>query len=68
MGNIGIGTEEPYCKLDINSNSIRIRDKSNIPTENTIGNIGEIRWNENFIFICVNIINNKFIWKKAELK
>jgi len=67
-GNVGICTDTPVCKLDINGNSIRIREKqTEIPTENTFGYIGEIRWGDNAIYICVDNTNN-YKWKRAILQ
>lgn len=67
-GNIGIGTNNPVTKLDINSSSIRIRNESILePSHDTVGNIGEIRWSKNAIFILTDIIDNKYLWKKAIL-
>ena len=68
-GNIGIGTDNPLTKLDINGQSIRIREPIiEEPTINTIGNIGEIRWSENAIYICTKIESGNYIWKKSVLE
>lgn len=67
-GNLGIGTDTPSTKLDINGSSIRIREETLIePDIDTIGSVGEIRWSKNAIFILTEIDENKYLWKKANL-
>ena len=65
--NIGINTNNPTNKLDINRNSIRLRLESAEPDKNTIGHKGEIRWNTDNIFICLGIDGLNYKWKKAPL-
>jgi hypothetical protein len=65
--NVGICTSTPVCKLDINGESIRIRNKQlNVPDENTFGYVGEIRWDNNSIYICVDDTDG-YKWKHANL-
>lgn len=50
---IGINTDTPSVALDINSDAIRIRS-SNTPSSATdFGTQGEIRWDGNYIYICI---------------
>ena len=52
-GGVGIGTNEPTKKLDVNDNGIRIRNSSS-PASNADGYTGEIRWDGDFIYICTS--------------
>ena len=65
--NIGINTNNPTNKLDINSDSIRLRLESSEPNSNTPGNKGEIRWNKDNIYICLGKDGLTYKWKKAPL-
>jgi hypothetical protein len=68
-GNVGIGTDNPLTKLDIKGNSIRIQEPIiEEPKLDTIGNVGEIRWSENAIYICTKIESGNYIWKKSILQ
>ena len=51
-GNVGIGTTLATTLLDVNSNSVRIRTQSS-PASNADGYTGEIRWDSNYIYICI---------------
>ena len=64
---IGINTNQPTSVLDINSNSIRIRDDSTTPTSSTVGEKGEIRWNQDALYICNGFDGTNYKWKKANL-
>ena len=37
------------------------------PNKHTAGNVGEIRWSKNAIYICAKIESENYIWKKAIL-
>lgn len=52
-GNLGVGVNDPSTKLDINGNSIRIRNAGS-PASNADGYTCEIRWDSNYIYICTN--------------
>lgn len=67
--NIGINNNNPTCCLDINDNKIRVRQSTETPTINTPGEEGEIRWNNNAIYICTGYrsTDSTYIWKKADL-
>lgn len=63
-GNVGIGTNQPDSKLDVNGDSIRIRESKTPASANSPGNQGDMAWDENYIYICVA----KDTWKRSELK
>ncbi|WP_334073632.1 MULTISPECIES: hypothetical protein [Paenibacillus] len=63
-GNVGIGTSDPESKLDVNGDSIRIRESRTPASANSPGNQGDVVWDENYIYICVA----KDTWKRTELK
>ena len=67
---VGINTNQPSCSLDINDNKLRIRNSSELPTNHTIGEKGEIRWNTDAIYLCLGYdsSNQIYIWKKANLE
>jgi hypothetical protein len=52
-GDVGVGTNDPAAKLDVNSNSIRIRNSSTPSSAGDTGAAGEIRWDANYIYICI---------------
>ena len=53
-GKIGIGTNDPLTKLDVNGNSIRIRTANTPASASALGAPGEIRWDANYIYICIS--------------
>lgn len=60
---VGINTDQPEAALDINSDSMRLRN-SNTPSSATdFGHQGEIRWDANYIYICVATDT----WKRVAL-
>lgn len=60
---IGIGTNGPTAKLDLNSDVFRIRTAKTPLTSTAIGNQGDICWDNGFIYICVAANT----WRKAAL-
>tara|TARA_R110000824_G_scaffold92217_4_gene223871 strand:+ start:5381 stop:5989 length:609 start_codon:yes stop_codon:yes gene_type:complete len=50
---VGIGTTSPTCALDIASTSIRVRNSSTPSSASDTGAQGEIRWDANYLYICV---------------
>ncbi|MNO50765.1 hypothetical protein D3C76_411500 [compost metagenome] len=62
-GNIGIGTTTPESKLDVNGNSIRIRESKTPTSSNSPGNKGDIAWDDKYMYVCVE----KDTWKRSEL-
>ncbi len=51
-GNIGIETSTPTAKLDINSNTIRVRTAKTPASATDTGNQGDICWDANYIYVC----------------
>ncbi|WP_055105667.1 hypothetical protein [Paenibacillus ihumii] len=62
-GNIGVGTNDPQSKLDVNGNGITIREPKTPASSKAPGNKGDIAWDENYIYVCVA----KDTWKRMEL-
>ena len=60
---IGIKTSQPEIALDINDNAIRIRNSSTPSSASDFGVSGEIRWDANYIYVCV--ANDT--WKRVAL-
>ena len=52
-GKIGIGTISPAIPLDVNGNAIRIRTASTPSSAGDFGVAGEIRWDANYIYVCI---------------
>jgi len=50
---VGIGTNTPAQVLDINGDTIRLRNQRTIPASNTFGEAGEICYDANYIYICI---------------
>jgi hypothetical protein len=50
---IGINTDAPIVKLDINDNTIRVRTPGTPSSASDIGAQGEIRWDADYIYVCV---------------
>ena len=53
--NLGIGTNDPISKLDVNGDSIRIRTSNTPATAGAVGAPGEIRWDANYLYICIGV-------------
>ena len=60
---IGIGTETPDVALDIDSDAIRIRNNNTPSSASDFGHKGEIRWDTNYLYICVATDT----WKRVAL-
>ncbi len=60
---IGVKTNQPELALDINDNAIRIRNSSTPSSASDFGVPGEIRWDANYIYVCVSIDT----WKRVAL-
>ena len=60
---VGIGTHQPEAALDINSDSIRLRNSTAPSSATDFGHQGEIRWDANYIYICVATDT----WKRVAL-
>jgi len=62
-GRLGIGTNTPTKVLDINSNSLRLRTAKTPSSATDAGEVGEIAWDENYIYVCVATNT----WKRTAL-
>jgi len=62
-GNIGLFTNSPTAKLDINANTIRLRTARTVTNSTDIGNQGDICWDSNYLYICVDTNT----WKRVAL-
>ena len=60
---IGVKTNQPEVAFDINDNAIRIRNSSTPSSAGDFGVPGEIRWDANYIYVCVSIDT----WKRVAL-
>ena len=60
---IGVKTNQPEVAFDINDNAIRIRNSSTPSSASDFGVPGEIRWDANYIYVCVSIDT----WKRVAL-
>tara|TARA_Y100001963_G_C6767417_1_gene443059 strand:- start:51 stop:599 length:549 start_codon:yes stop_codon:yes gene_type:complete len=52
-GNVGIGTNDPATALDVDSDSIRIRNTKTPSNASDTGVAGQICWDSNYLYICV---------------
>ena len=60
---VGINTNQPEAALDINSDSMRLRNSNAPSSADDFGHQGEIRWDANYIYICVATDT----WKRVAL-
>ena len=63
--NVGINLDPQAITsdLDIRGDGIRIRNSGVVPTSSSVGYTGEIKWDENYIYVCTS--NNT--WKRVAL-
>lgn len=61
-GDLGVGTNSPTQKLDVNSDSIRIRVNQS-PASSDACDTGEIAWDSSYIYVCTS----SGAWKRAAL-
>ncbi len=62
-GEVGINTAEPTSRLDINGDTLRLRNDFTPPTADSICNRGEIAWSAEAIYVCVDWNT----WREAPL-
>lgn len=62
-GNIGIGTNDPDTKLDINGDKLRIREKYTPASSTSSCSQGQMAWDDDHVYVCVAENN----WKRTEL-
>ena len=60
---VGIGTDSPTQRLDVNSSGIRIRHSQTPASGSAAGNQGDIFWDTNYVYICVETNT----WKRSAL-
>lgn len=53
LDKIGIGTNAPTAKLDINSDRLRIRTQFTPASTGAAGNQGDLTYDANYLYICV---------------
>jgi hypothetical protein len=62
-GNVGIGTDSPTTGLDVNFNGIRIRTARTPAAASASGNVGDICWDTNYMYICISTNT----WKRVAI-
>ena len=62
-GNVGIGDANPAAKLDVNGDTIRVRDSKTPASQSADGSAGEIVWDANYVYVCVAANT----WKRSAL-
>lgn len=62
-GQIGINTTAPTAKLDVNSDSIRLRTAKTPASATATGDAGTIAWDANFLYVCTATNT----WKRAAI-
>jgi hypothetical protein len=62
-GNLGLDITEPTARLDINSNTMRLRTSKTPASGNALGNAGDMCWDSNYIYVCTSTNN----WKRSSL-
>ena len=50
---VGVGVSDPIAPLDIGGNAVRIRTSDAPSSASDTGAPGEIRWDTNYIYVCV---------------
>ena len=62
-GNIGAGTSSPSQLLDVNDDTIRVRNSKTPASGTATGTQGQVAWDDDYIYVC--IATNS--WKRASL-
>lgn len=62
-GNVGIGTNSPDTKLDVNGDRLRIRDKYTPESSTAACSQGQMAWDDQYVYVCV--AQNS--WKRTAL-
>lgn len=63
LANVGIGTAAPTEQLDVSGDSIRVRTSQTPASATAAGDVGQICWDSNYVYVCV--ADNT--WKRAAL-
>lgn len=62
-GYVGIGTTSPTAKLDVNSDTVRVRTSKTPASASATGNAGDICWDADYVYVCVATNT----WKRSAL-
>ncbi|OGR45576.1 MAG: hypothetical protein A2X35_04300 [Elusimicrobia bacterium GWA2_61_42] len=62
-GHVGIGTNSPTAPLHVSADVFRVEVSSTIGASGTPCNVGDIRWDIDYIYVCVEADT----WKRAAL-
>jgi hypothetical protein len=62
-GNLGLGVTSPTAKLDVDSDTVRVRTAKTPASATAAGNAGDICWDANYVYICVATNT----WKRSAL-
>lgn len=62
-GHVGIGTNDPDTKLDVNGDKLRIRNKYTPASSSAACSQGQMAWDDQYVYVCVN----QNSWKRTEL-
>jgi hypothetical protein len=62
-GNLGLNISQPTARLDINSDKMRLRTSKTPASGTAPGNVGDICWDSDYIYVCVSTNN----WKRSSL-
>jgi hypothetical protein len=62
-GKVGIAINTPTASLDINSDTLRLRNAKTPASAGAAGNAGDICWDANYLYICVAADT----WKRMSL-
>jgi hypothetical protein len=62
-GNVGIGTNAPTVALDVDADTVRLRDARTPASASATGAVGEICWDADYIYVCVATDT----WKRAAI-
>lgn len=62
-GNVGIDTNTPTARLDINGNTLRLRTARTPASAAAAGNAGDICWDSSYVYVCTATNT----WKRAAL-
>lgn len=60
---LGLNTNSPTARLDVNDNTIRVRTARTVATATSTGNAGDIAWDSSYVYVCVATNT----WKRAAL-
>lgn len=62
-GRLGLGTTAPSGRLDVADTKIRVRDSATPASATAAGNKGEVCWDANYIYVCIDTNT----WRRSAL-